>query len=89
MTEKRIPLRTCIACKSERPKKELLRIVRNKDGEIFLDRTGKSDGRGAYICVKLECLQKLRKARLLNRVFKCEVPDSAYDGIAEAFNDVE
>ena len=71
------------------PKKELYRIVKNKNGDIFLDKTGKSDGRGAYICDKQECLQKLRKARLLNKIFKSEVPDSVYDGIAEAFNGVE
>lgn len=89
MTEKRVPLRTCIACRSEKSKKELYRIVKNKNGDIFLDKTGKSDGRGAYICGKQECLQKLRKARLLNKIFKCEVPDSVYEGIAEAFNGVE
>lgn len=89
MTEKRVPLRTCIACRNEKPKRELYRIVKNKDGDIFLDKTGKSDGRGAYICGKQECMQKLRKARLLNKIFKCEVPDSVYEGIAEAFNGVE
>ena len=89
MTGKNIPIRTCIVCRREFEKKELLRIVKTKDGNFRADKTGKADGRGAYICGKQECLQKLRKARLLNKIFKCEVPDSVYEGIAEAFNGVE
>lgn len=68
------------------PKKDLYRIVKNKDGDIYLDKTGKSDGRGAYICNSEECLQKLCKARLLSKVFKCDVSLSVYDSIKEAFN---
>ena len=61
MAEKKVPMRTCIACRSEKPKKELMRIVKNKDGEFFLDRTGKLNGRGAYVCDSKACVEKVIK----------------------------
>ena len=61
---KKIPLRTCMGCNEKKPKKELVRVVKNKDGEIFIDRTGKADGRGAYICDSIECLEKLIKSKM-------------------------
>lgn len=83
--EKKIPIRTCIACKTPAPKKELLRIVKNSNGEIFVDTTGKANGRGAYICSDIKCFQKLKKGKLLNKVFSCSVSDSVYDRIEEEF----
>ena len=74
MTGKYIPIRTCIACRNEFKKNELLRIVRVNDGEFLVDKTGKSDGRGAYICSSPECAKKLFKAKLLDKVFKTGVP---------------
>ncbi len=74
-------LRMCIICRERSDKKELLRIVKNKDGDIFVDKTGKANGRGAYICSSPECFQKLRKTRGLNRAFKCEIKDEIYDKI--------
>ena len=51
MTKKKsVPMRTCIACREMKPKKEMLRVVKNADGDISVDVTGKSQGRGAYIC---------------------------------------
>ena len=76
-------LRMCIICREHSDKKELLRIVKNKDGEIFVDKTGKANGRGAYICKNPECFQKLRKTRGLNRAFRCEIKDEVYDKIGE------
>ncbi|MBR4439097.1 MAG: YlxR family protein, partial [Clostridia bacterium] len=55
MKEKKIPLRKCIGCGESKPKKELLRVVSPKDGEVRLDLTGKADGRGAYICADAGC----------------------------------
>lgn len=76
-------LRMCIVCREHSDKKELLRIVKNKDGQIFVDKTGKANGRGAYICKSKECLNKLKKSRGLNRAFKCEVGDDVYSMIGE------
>ena len=80
--DKKIPMRTCIACKKSAPKKELLRIVKSGE-QIFLDRTGKANGRGAYICGDAECFKKLKKSRLLNRAFSMEVNDEVYDRLLE------
>ena len=83
MAEKKIPVRTCVACKKEFEKKRLIRIVMNKDGEIFVDGTGKADGRGAYFCGDAECYSRLVKTKALNRSFKTAVPDEVYESIRE------
>ena len=82
--EKKIPMRTCIACRSNKPKRELLRVVKFND-EINLDFTGKLNGRGAYVCNDKECVQKLKKQKLLNRAFEMQVSDEIYDKIMEDF----
>lgn len=76
---KKIPLRTCMGCNEKKPKKELVRIVKNKDGEIFIDRTGKADGRGAYICDSIECLEKVIKSKRLERVLEIQIPEEVYN----------
>ncbi len=84
--EKKIPMRTCIACRTEKPKKELVRVVKFGD-EIKLDLTGKANGRGAYVCNDKECIAKLKKQKLLNRTFACQVDDGVYDAIMGEFLD--
>lgn len=76
-------LRMCIVCRERSDKKELVRVVKNKDGEIFLDKTGKANGRGAYVCKSKECFDKLKKSRALNRAFKCEIPLEIYEKLGE------
>ena len=83
---KKIPMRTCIACRGEKPKKEMLRVVRNSEGKISLDFSGKLPGRGAYICDSADCIKRLRKYRLLNKTFSCEVPEEVYTRIEEEFS---
>lgn len=83
---KKIPLRQCICCKEMKPKKELLRIVKNSDNEISLDLTSKKSGRGAYICDNQECIDKLIKTKGLNRVFQMDVPKEVYEKIKEDFS---
>ena len=78
---KSIPLRTCMGCNEKKPKKELVRIVKNKDGEIFIDRTGKADGRGAYICDSIECLEKVIKSKRLERVLEIQIPEEVYNNL--------
>ena len=82
--EKKVPMRTCIACRTCKPKKELIRIVKSEEG-ISLDRTGRKNGRGAYICDDANCIAKLKKGKLLNRAFSCNVDDATYDKISEEF----
>ena len=76
---KKIPQRKCIVCQDRDSKKELIRIVKNKEGEIFLDPSGRANGRGAYICKDSECLKKAIKTKALNRAFKVEVSDEVYE----------
>lgn len=78
MKTRKIPMRMCIGCGEMKPKKELIRIVKSKEGEILLDLTGKKPGRGAYICGDLKCLQKARKSRRLERSFSCQISDEIY-----------
>lgn len=82
--EKKIPMRMCIACKTMKPKREMLRIVKSGE-EIFLDKTGRANGRGAYICDDGECIKKLKKQKLINRTFGVSVDDSVYSAIEENF----
>lgn len=82
--EKKVPMRTCIACRVSKPKRELIRVVKN--GEIIgLDLTGKMNGRGAYVCNDKACITKLCKQKLLNKVFSCAVDGAAYKRIEEEF----
>ena len=81
MQARRIPLRMCAGCGEMKPKKELVRVVRDKDGQISLDLTGKKAGRGAYVCPSPECLKKARKARRIGRSFQCKIPDEIYDAM--------
>jgi len=83
--QKKIPLRMCIACREEKPKKEMLRIVKNAAGEIRLDFSGKLPGRGAYICDNAACIAKLKKGKLLHKNFSCNVPEEVYDRIEEEY----
>ena len=71
-------MRQCVGCRESKEKKQLIRIVKN-DQVITIDRTGKKNGRGAYLCDNLECLVKARKNRGLNRAFRMEVDESVYE----------
>ncbi len=85
MVVKKVPMRSCIACRESKPKKELVRIVKNKENQFFLDRTGKLNGRGAYICDSQICFDKMCKKRLLNNAFSMEVSIDVYNAISEEF----
>ncbi len=76
---KEMPKRTCIGCNEIKLKKELIRIVKNKEGQIFIDRTGKANGRGAYICDNIECLQKAIKTKRLERTFETNIDAKIYE----------
>ena len=76
---KKQPQRTCVGCNTKKDKRELVRIVRTTDGTIKLDRTGKLNGRGAYICDNIDCLEKAKKTKKLERAFEINISDEIYD----------
>ena len=81
---KRLPQRTCIGCNSKKDKKELIRIVKSKDGEIKVDLTGKMEGRGTYICKNEECLEKAIKNKRMAKAFETEIEDSIYENLRKS-----
>ena len=74
-------MRMCLGCNEMKPKKELVRVVKSKEGEISLDLTGKKAGRGAYICRNAECLRRARKARRLEKSFSCMISNEIYESM--------
>ena len=78
---KNIPNRTCIGCNEIKPKKELIRIVKNKEGNIFVDKTSKANGRGAYLCDSVECLEKAIKTKRLERTFETAIDAKLYEDL--------
>jgi len=75
--------RMCFICRNKFNKNEMLRLVKNSQGDIALDKTGKMDGRGAYICKCGECLNKIKNRKILNKAFKCEFPEEIYKKLCE------
>lgn len=69
----------CLGCQVMKPKKELIRIVKNKENEISVDFTGKKPGRGAYICKSTDCLSKAVKAKRLERAFETSINEEIYE----------
>lgn len=81
MKTKKIPMRMCLGCGEMKPKRELIRVVKSKEGDISLDLTGKKSGRGAYICKSVECFEKARKARKFERSFSCMINEDIYNSM--------
>ena len=81
MKTKKIPKRMCLGCGEMKPKRELIRVVKSKEGDISLDLTGKKSGRGAYICKSVECFEKARKARKFERSFSCMISEDIYNSM--------
>lgn len=72
---KTVPIRQCIGCRTQKPKKELIRVVRSPEGSVSLDFRGKSPGRGAYLCRDEACLRKAVKTRSLERSLSVPIPE--------------
>ncbi|SDK47036.1 RNase P modulator RnpM [Natronincola ferrireducens] len=89
MKTKKTPLRRCIGCNEMKTKKELIRIVKNKEGEVSLDITGKAHGRGAYICNNIQCFEKISKTKALNRAFQSEIPQEIYEKVIKEIDGYE
>lgn len=78
MQGRKKPRRQCIGCRESKEKQELIRIVKTPEGDIVIDRTGRKNGRGAYLCDNWECLEKAHKANALSRSFRMNVEDEIY-----------
>ena len=77
------PERMCVVCRKMQQKKDLIRVVKNKEGEINYDPTGKLPGRGAYICASKECFSKLGRTKGFERAFKCVIPEEVFSAVNE------
>ncbi len=82
---KKLPLRQCVGCGEMKSKKEMMRVLKTEGEEICLDLTGKKNGRGAYLCKSMTCLQKARKNKVLERSFKMSIPAEVYDALEREF----
>lgn len=78
---RKIPKRTCIGCKQQKEKGDLIRVVRNKQGEITIDKIGKVSGRGAYICDNKECLERAIKSKGLEKSFEIKIEEDVYESL--------
>ena len=81
--KKNQPLRQCVGCGEMKPKPELVRIVRSPEGTVSLDRSGKANGRGAYICRSVECYKKAVKLKKLERTFSMSIPEAVSEQIVK------
>jgi hypothetical protein len=80
---KKVPLRMCVGCQEMKPKKELIRVVRTPQDTIEIDPTGKRSGRGAYLCPRLECLQKAIKGKRLEKALQRSVAPEIIQSLVE------
>ena len=84
---KKIPMRQCVGCGDMHNKKEMMRVLKTPEGGITLDKTGKKNGRGAYLCMTKECLIKAQKNKGLERSFKMSIPNDVYDSLKKEFDE--
>ena len=89
MQTKKVPMRKCTGCLEQKPKRELIRVVLNKEGEISLDATGKKPGRGAYLCCNPECLKKARKNRGLERGLSTRIDPEIHEKLEQEIGGYE
>lgn len=83
---RKIPQRTCMGCNLKRDKKDLIRIVKNKENEIIIDKTGKQEGRGAYICNNIECFEKVIKSKRIEKVLETKIFNEVYENLKKIIN---
>ena len=83
---KKLPQRTCVGCNLKKDKKELIRVVKNKEGEISIDTSYKMDGRGIYICKSEECLNKAIKNKRISKIFEINDLNLLYENLRNYIN---
>ena len=76
---KKIPMRSCIVTSEKYEKKDLIRVVRDNTGRVFIDDTGRANGRGAYLKKDIDVIKKAKKNKILDRRLEVEVPEGIYD----------
>ena len=81
------PLRKCLATNEKLAKKDLVRVVKNNEGKIFVDLTGKANGRGAYIKKSMEAIEIAKKRKCFQRAFECEVDESIFEELIKIVNE--
>ncbi|WP_121614952.1 RNase P modulator RnpM [Virgibacillus halodenitrificans] len=81
--KRKVPERKCVVTNETKPKKELIRIVRNKEGEVFVDPSGKKNGRGAYLTLDIDVIDKAEKSNILNRQLNAEVSTTIYEELKQ------
>ena len=79
--QKKQPQRTCMGCNQKKDKKDLIRIVKNKENVINVDKTGNMQGRGAYICNDINCLEKAIKNKRLEKVLETKISQEIYENV--------
>ena len=86
MKVRKIPMRTCVVTKEHCAKKELIRVVRNNEGVVSVDTTGKAPGRGAYLKLDKEVILKAKKTKALDNKLEVTVPDEIYEELLKLIN---
>src|SRR5690625_5516025 len=81
--KRKVPLRKCVVMNEMKPKEEMIRVVRNKEGEVFVDPSGKKNGRGAYLSKDLAVIEKAEKQRTLNQLFNVEIDQAIYEELKQ------
>ena len=84
---KKVPIRTCIGCNEAKPKRELIRVVKTAECDVSIDFTGRANGRGAYICNNVDCLEKAVKTRRLSRAFSMQIDMQIYEDLRKAIEE--
>ncbi len=86
---KKIPIRLCAGCRQEKPKTAMIRVIRTPEGEVRLDRTGRGNGRGAYLCPNRECLSLAVKRNGLEHALKMKIAPEIYEKLEEEMRSIE
>ncbi len=83
---KKVPMRQCLGCKQLKPKRELIRVVKNSEGEVSIDLVGKKPGKGAYVCRSIDCFKAARKSKSFEKSLSCAIPSDVFDSMEAELN---
>lgn len=88
MKPRKVPTRTCTACRTSSDKRRFVRVVRTPEGHVEIDPTGKANGRGAYLCADPDCFEMARKRRRLDAALRVSLRDDDYDRLKRDFDEL-